>query len=172
MRKLMGRLKPAPTMALIAAVGVAAALVLTASPAVAQARAYRAPRTPDGKPNLQGVYQAITEAYWDIEPHSAAPGIVQELGASNATPAGLGITDGAGNFRSDQLHVVERSTATDADHLAYEATIEDPQTFTRPWKISLPIYRRLEKNAQLLEFNCVPFVEDLIYGALRKPSSN
>jgi hypothetical protein len=80
--------------------------------------------------------------------------------------------DRAGNFHSDQLHVVERITATDADHLSYEATIEDPQTFTRPWKITLPIYRRLEKNAQLLEFNCVPFVEDLIYGALRKPSSN
>jgi hypothetical protein len=80
--------------------------------------------------------------------------------------------DRAGNFHSDQLHVVERITAADADHLSYEATIEDPQTFTRPWKIALPIYRRVEKNAQLLEFNCVPFVEDLIYGSLRKPSSN
>jgi hypothetical protein len=80
--------------------------------------------------------------------------------------------DRAGNFHSDQMHVVERITATGADHLSYEATIEDPQTFTRPWKISMPIYRRLEKNAQLLEFNCVPFVEDLIYGNLRKPSSN
>ena len=250
-----------------------------AVPAPAQTRgAYRAPRTADGKPNLNGIYQAITEAYWDIEPHNAAPGQIRELGASNAVPGGLGITDGplpykpealakkkenfanrlkldpeikcylpgtprgmympfpfqiiqtpayimivssyaravrtiymtnqteapadswmgwsnghwegetlvidttgfndqswfdrAGNFHSDQLHVVERITATDADHLSYEATIEDPQTFMRPWKISLPIYRRLEKNAQLLEFNCVPFVEDLIYGALRKPSSN
>jgi hypothetical protein len=80
--------------------------------------------------------------------------------------------DRAGNFHSDQLHVIERITATGPDHLSYEATIEDPQTFTRPWKISMPIYRRLEKNAQLLEFNCVPFVEDLIYGSLRKPSSN
>ena len=80
--------------------------------------------------------------------------------------------DRAGNFHSDQLHVVERITATDADHLSYEATIEDPQTFTRPWKIALPIYRRVEKNAQLLEFNCIPFVEDLIYGHLRKPSSS
>ncbi|HEU5256675.1 MAG TPA: hypothetical protein VFU28_11840, partial [Vicinamibacterales bacterium] len=80
--------------------------------------------------------------------------------------------DRAGNFHSDQLHVVERITATDADHLSYEATIEDPQTFTRPWKIAFPIYRRVEKNAQLLEFNCVPFVEELIYGQYRKPSSN
>jgi len=256
----------------------AIAVVWLATLASGQARAYRAPRTTDGKPNLSGIYQAITEAYWDIEPHSAAPGQVRELGASNAVPGGLGITDGplpykpealakkranfanritldpeikcylpgtprgmyipypfqivqtpayimivssyaravrtiymtdqkeapadswmgwsnghwegetlvvdttgfndlswfdrAGNFHSDQLHVVERITAADADHLSYEATIEDPQTFTRPWKIALPIYRRVEKNAQLLEFNCVPFVEDLIYGSLRKPSSN
>jgi hypothetical protein len=261
-------------------VAVAVLVALScAVPASAQTRApYKAPRTADGKPNLNGVYQAITEAYWDIEPHSAAPGQVQELGASNAVPAGTGIVDGAlpykpealakkkenfanrikldpevkcylpgtprvmympfpfqiiqtpayimivssyaravrtvymtnqteapadswmgwsnghwegetlvidttgfndlswfdraGNFHSDQLHVVERITATDADHLSYDATVEDPQTFTRPWRISLPIYRRVEKNAQLLEFNCVPFVEDLLYGSLRKPSSN
>ena len=277
----MGRLKPAPAMASIVAVGTIAAFALSFSVAgqTPGARpAYRAPRTSDGKPNLSGVYQAITEASWDIEAHSAAAGPVQELGASFATPGGLGITDGplpykpealakkkenyanrikldpeikcylpgtprgmympypfqiiqtptyimivssyaravrtiymtdhkeapadswmgwsngrwegetlvidttgfndlswfdrAGNFHSDQLHVVERITAADADHLSYEATIEDPQTFTRPWKIALPIYRRVEKNAQLLEFNCVPFVEDLIYGSLRKPSSN
>ena len=45
--------------------------------------------------------------------------------------------DRAGNFHSDQLHVVERITATGPDHLSYEATIEDPQTFTRPWKITM-----------------------------------
>jgi hypothetical protein len=271
MRDRLGR-------ALIIVVGAITAVSLATLPIAGQGRAYRAPRTADGKPNLSGIYQTITEAYWDIEPHAAAPGIVQELGASNATPGGLGIVDGplpykpealakkkenyanrikldpeikcylpgtprgmympfpfqiiqtpayimivssyaravrtiymtnqteapadswmgwsnghwegetlvidttgfndlswfdrAGNFHSDQLHVVERITATDVDHLSYEATIEDPQTFTRPWKISLPIYRRLEKNAQLLEFNCVPFVEDLIYGHLRKPSSS
>jgi hypothetical protein len=76
--------------------------------------------------------------------------------------------DRAGNFHSDALHVVERFTATSPDHLAYEATIEDPKVFTRPWKISLPLYRRTERNAQLLEFNCIPFAEDLIYGQLRK----
>ena len=54
------------------------------------------------------------------------------------------------------------------DALNYEATIEDPKVFTRPWKISMPLYRRLEKNAQILEFKCVEFVEELMYGHLRK----
>lgn len=262
------------TRALLASAGVAAVLSLAAMPAGGQARSYRAPRTTDGKPNLNGIWQALTEAYWDIEAHSAAPGAVLELGASNAIPGGLGIVDGqipytpqalarkkenfanrlkldpeircylpgvpraiympypfqviqtpthimvvhtfacavrtiymsdhkeapadswmgwsngswdgetlvvdstgfldstwfdrAGNFHSDALHVVERFTATSPDHLAYEATIEDPKVFTRPWKISLPLYRRTERNAQLLEFNCIPFAEDLIYGHLRK----
>jgi hypothetical protein len=262
------------TRALLASAGVAAVLSLAAVPAGGQARSYRAPRTTDGKPNLNGIWQALTEAYWDIEAHSAAPGAVLELGASNAIPGGLGIVDGqipytpqalaqkkenfanrlkldpeircylpgvpraiympypfqviqtpthimvvhtfaravrtiymsdhkeapadswmgwsngrwdgetlvvdstgfldstwfdrAGNFHSDALHVVERFTATSPDHLAYEATIEDPKVFTRPWKISLPLYRRTERNAQLLEFNCIPFAEDLIYGHLRK----
>jgi hypothetical protein len=76
--------------------------------------------------------------------------------------------DRAGNFHSDALHVVERYTAASADHLLYEATIEDPNVFTRPWKVSMLLYRRLEKNAQIMEFRCVEFVEELIYGPLRK----
>ena len=64
--------------------------------------------------------------------------------------------------------MVERYTPISADALQYEATIEDPNVFTRPWKISMPLYRRLEKNAQLLEFKCVEFVEELMYGHLRK----
>ena len=76
--------------------------------------------------------------------------------------------DRAGNFHSDALHVVERYTGTSPDHLLYEATIEDPNVFTRPWKISMLLYRRLEKNAQIMEFRCVEFVEELMYGHLRK----
>jgi len=76
--------------------------------------------------------------------------------------------DRAGNFHSDALHVVERYTATGPDHLWYEATIEDPKTFTRPWKMSMPLYRRMEKNAQLLEYICVEFAEELMYGHLSK----
>jgi hypothetical protein len=76
--------------------------------------------------------------------------------------------DRAGNFHSDALHVVERFTATSPDHLNYEVTIEDPKVFSRPWKMSMPLYRRKEKNAQILESRCVEFVEDLIYGNLKK----
>ena len=54
------------------------------------------------------------------------------------------------------------------DAIRYEATIEDPQVFSRSWKISMPLYRRLEKNAQILDFRCVEFAEDLIYGHLSK----
>ena len=254
---------------------VAAGLVLAAMTALAQAPAYRAPRTKDGKPNLAGVWQAVNEANWDIEAHSAAPGPFYQLGAAYSVAPGLGIVEGgpipykpealqkkkqnftnrmtldpepkcylpgvpramympypfqivqstkqimmvfefagalrtiymadqteapadswmgwsngrwegetlvidttgfndlswfdrAGNFHSDALHVVERIAAIDADHLNYEATIEDPNVFTRPWKISFPLYRRIEKNAQILEYKCVEFSEDLIYGHLRK----
>ena len=76
--------------------------------------------------------------------------------------------DRAGDFHSDALHVVERYTPRSADILNYEATIEDSKTFSRPWKISMPLYRRLEKNAQLMDFKCVEFVEELLYGAYRK----
>ena len=92
----------------------------------------------------------------------------------SSTPRGsTGMTwfDRAGNFHSDALHVVERFTAASPDHLLYEATIEDPKVFTRPWKISMPLYRRVEKNAQIMEFKCVEFVEDLIYGHLRKQTA-
>src|SRR5712671_6956264 len=76
--------------------------------------------------------------------------------------------DRAGNFHSDALHVVERYTRKSPDVIAYEATIEDPQVFTRPWKISMPLYRRQERGAQLLDFKCVEFVEELMYGDFRK----
>jgi hypothetical protein len=74
--------------------------------------------------------------------------------------------DRAGNFHSEALHVVERYTPVDRSHLMYEATIEDPKVFTRPWKISMPLYRRFEKDATVLEYKCVEFVEQLLYGKL------
>jgi hypothetical protein len=242
------------------------------------AQRFRAPRTHDGKPDLNGIWQANNAANWDLEPHAARPGPIVQLGAVGAIPASLGVVEGdtipykpealakkkanmakwveldpeikcylpgvpratympfpfqivqtpsailmayefasaarvinmsgpveapidswmgyssgkwdgetlvvdvtgfndqtwfdrAGNHHSDQLHVIERYTATSPDALMYEATIEDPQTFTRPWKISMPLYRRLERNAALLEFKCVEFVEELMYGHLRKPGS-
>src|SRR5262245_9843041 len=270
----------------VAAVGAGlAAVVLTA----AQSPAYRAPRTPDGKPDLNGIWQALNEANYDIELHTARPAMalrqgpfgplpapgVLALGAVGAVPPGLGVVEGgelpyqpaalakkkenqenwltadpeikcylpgvpratympypfqifqnkgsifiayqyagavrdiylkdpgpppvdswmgqsvgrwagetlvvdstgfsdqngldrAGNFHSDALHVVERYTRTSPDVISYEATIEDPRVFTRPWKMSMPLYRRQEKNAQLMDFKCVEFVEELMYGQWRK----
>jgi hypothetical protein len=244
-------------------------------PAAGQTSAYRAPRTPDGKPNLNGIWQAVGTAHWDIQDHAARPGPVAALGAIGAVPGGLGVVEGneipyqpwaaakkqenfknwmtldpevkcylpgvpratylphpfqivqtpstilmsyefdsaariipidkateypvetwmgwsngrwegetlvvdvtgfndrtwfdrAGNFHSDALHVVERYTAISPDALNYEVTIEDPKVFTRPWKMSMPLYRRLEKNMLPMEFKCVEFVEELMYGHLRK----
>ena len=248
-----------------------------AAPA-ASASGYRAPRAADGKPNLNGIWQAFNDANWDIEPHAAGFGRVVALGAVDAVPPGLGVVEGgsipylpaaaakkkenfekrltldpeikcylpgvpramympqpfqivqsadvimmvfqfagavrtvnmgkpteapadswmgwsngrwegetlvidsagfndqtwfdrAGNFHSDALHVVERITAASPDHLNYEVTIEDKNVFSRPWKMSMPLYRRKESNAQVLEFKCVEFVEELIYGHLRKQPS-
>ncbi len=76
--------------------------------------------------------------------------------------------DRAGNFHSEQLRVEERYTVLGPNHLQYDATLEDPKVFSRPWKISLPLYRRIETNAELLEFKCVPFAEEILYGHLRK----
>ena len=76
--------------------------------------------------------------------------------------------DRSGNYHSDALKVTERYTRTGPDHIQYEATIEDPKVFTRPWKISMALYRRIDPNMRLLEFKCVEFVEELIYGSMRK----
>src|SRR6476660_3792772 len=274
--------------AVAAAAGAFAAVVAT--PLAGQApAAYRAPRTPDGKPDLNGIWQALNEANYDIEMHMARPAMalragpygplpaapVLALGAIGSVPPGIGIVEGgtipykpealakkkenqekclerdpeikcylpgvpranympqpfqilqspsaiffayqyagavrniylknpgpapvdswmgqsvarwegdtlvidvtgfndstwfdrSGNFHSDQLHVVERYTRTAPDVISYEATMEDPQTFTKPWKISMPLYRRLEKNAQPMDFTCVACVEELMYGQYRK----
>ncbi len=74
--------------------------------------------------------------------------------------------DRAGNFSSDALHVVERWTPVSPYHLRYEATIEDPNVFTRPWKMNFILYRHVQENTQLIEFNCVPIVEPLMYEPL------
>ena len=66
------------------------------------------------------------------------------------------------------MKVTERYTMVDPDHMQYEATIDDPETFTRPWKMSMPLYRRIERHAQLSQFKCVEFVTELMYGHLRK----
>ena len=254
------------------------ALQLSLIPTASGAEAYKAPRAADGKADLNGIWQALNTANWDLQEHAARPGVVVALGAAGAVPAGLSVVEGgeipylpaaaakkkenfenrlnadpeikcylpgvpratympypfqivqtpkfilmayefagaartiymdkappnpvdswmghsvghwegdtlvvdvtrlseetwfdrAGNFHSDALHVVERYTPLSADALTYDVTIEDPKVFSRPWKMSMPLYRRLDKNAQLMEFKCVEFVEELMYGHLRKQPS-
>jgi hypothetical protein len=76
--------------------------------------------------------------------------------------------DRAGNHTSWKLEVTERYTPMGPNHLHYEATIEDPDTFTEPWTISMPLYRRMEGDIQLMDFKCVEFVEELLYGEFRR----
>ncbi len=77
--------------------------------------------------------------------------------------------DRAGNHHSSALRVTERFTPIGENHLQYEATLEDPNVYSAPWTIRLPIYRHIEPNAEILEFKCVPFVEDLLYKDLELP---
>ncbi len=271
----------------LAAACVMAVLLVAARPASGQAQpaAYRAPRTADGKPDLNGIWQALNEANYDIQMHMAKPAMAllqirtvhcphfnYAARAVGSVRPGVGVVEGndipylpaalakkkanqenwvtsdpeikcylpgvpratympypfqifqsskaifiayeyagavrnvylkdpgpapidswmnrrvakweaetlvidvtgfndqswfdrAGNFHSEKLHVVERYTRTGPDVITYEATIEDPKVFSRPWKMSMPLYRRLEKNAQLMDFKCVEFVEELICGA-------
>jgi hypothetical protein len=76
--------------------------------------------------------------------------------------------DRAGNHHTAAMVVTERYTPMSPYHMQYEATIEDPATFTTPWTIRMPLYRRVEDNAQLMEFRCVEFVEELMYGEWRR----
>lgn len=76
--------------------------------------------------------------------------------------------DRSGNFHSDALKVTERFTLTSDHTMRYQATLEDPKVYTRPWAIEMPIYRRVPPDDRLMQFNCVEFVEELLYGHLRK----
>ncbi|HKJ72586.1 MAG TPA: hypothetical protein VKA19_00590 [Alphaproteobacteria bacterium] len=74
--------------------------------------------------------------------------------------------DRAGNYHSPAMKVTERFKLMDKTHIEYTATVEDPNVFTKPWTIKMPLYKHVEKNAELLDFKCVPFTEKLIYGDL------
>lgn len=76
--------------------------------------------------------------------------------------------DRAGNFGTSAMRVVERYTPMGPNHIQYEATIEDPNVYSRPWTIRMPLYRRMEEDFALLEYKCVPFSEEVLYGHLRK----
>ncbi len=233
------------------------------------------PRMPDGKPDLNGIWQTLNTANWNLEPHAASQGATELLGAIAAVPPGSGVVkegaipylpeakaqrvqnfanrrtedpeakcyrpgvpratympypfqvfhtssevfiayqyasatrtinlkdpikapfdswmgwsnghwegdtlvvdvtaqngqawlDRAGNYTSADVHVVERYSMVDPDHMMYQATIEDPAVFTQPWTISMPLYRVIEPAARMLEFKCVEFSEELLYGQLSK----
>jgi hypothetical protein len=115
----------------------------------------------DGRPHRT---DANPGAYGDSVGHWEGDTLVVDVTGLN----GLSWFDRAGNYASDKLHVVERYRRRSNDVMDYEATIEDPSVFTRPWKISLPLYKRAEKNAQILEFKCVEFAEELLYGKYKK----
>ena len=244
-------------LAWVAALALLGPPILQAQTGQAAAPPYRAPRTPDGHPDLQGIWQAMNTAVWDIQDHSAQLGVpagqgivegndipylpgalakrrenyvnratmdpearcfmvgvpritympypfqivqtatqvtllyeyvhtVRSVRVNSPHPKGpiewwmgdsRGRWDGetlvvdvvhftdqtrfdrSGNYHSAALHVVERYTRTGPDHMLYEATIEDPTVFSRPWKISMPLYRRLERNIQLLEYECQAYLE-------------
>ena len=76
--------------------------------------------------------------------------------------------DRAGNFHSDALKLTERYSPISADAIRYDVAIEDPKTFERQWSISMPLYRRLEANATVLDYPCIEFSEEFMYGHLRK----
>jgi len=235
-----------------------------AAPLMGQPAASNLPRTADGKPDLNGVWQALNTAAWDLEDHTGAlhaapgqsvieggeipyrpealkqkqqnfaarerldlseavcyqPGVPRAMympypfeiiqtpkliamnfefahARRNIITAGTPHPDGfpdfwmgdsrgrwegntlvvdvtnldertwldhAGNYHSDALHVVERYTPIDPTHIQYEATLEDPKVFTRPWKISMLLYKILEKNARILEYECVYYLQDEKYG--------
>jgi hypothetical protein len=261
-----------------------------AKPAASHAASYRAARGPDKiHPDLNGVWQVMNTAGWNIEPHAASAALqmrpgpygpvpakeVLALGAVGAVPAGLGVVQGgeipytaegrktrddnkanwisrdpeikcylpgvpranymthpfqifqsekqmlfayeyagavrnilftdpgpapvdswmgqsvahwegdtlvvvvtgqndstwfdrAGNFHTADMKVVERYTPTGPNVVRYEAEITDPATFTRPWKVSMNLYRHVGEDARLGQFKCVEFVEELMYGKLRK----
>ena len=251
-----------------------AILWLAALPVAAQPLT-EMPRSADGHPDLSGVWQALSTAHWNIEPHVADYPVVLKLGAQFAVPPGAGVVEGgeipylpaaraqrdenyehrldedpegkcylggvprstympypfqifqnvhdivivyqyatglrhiyvdghdeapldswmgwsnghwegdtlvvevtglngktwldrAGNFASENAKVTERYTPLGPNHLRYEATIEDPTVYSRPWTIRMPLYRIVDENFRLLEFKCEPFAEEKIYGHLRK----
>jgi hypothetical protein len=244
--------------AIVVAVVTFAALPVAGQTRAGEPQAYTSPRTPDGAPDLQGVWQVLNTAAWDIQDHPSRQGVPSGQGVVEGndipyqgwaaakkkenfedrrtadpvvkcylpgvpritympypfhifqTPTSALIIyeyvhavrtiyldrphlpghidfwmgesrgrwdgdtlvvdsvdfndqtwlDGAGNFHSDALHVVERYTRTGPDHIAYDVTIEDPKVFTRPWKMSMALYRRQEKNAQLLDYECHALEEE------------
>lgn len=96
--------------------------------------------------------------YWDGDTW-----VVEVVGLNDQT-----WFDRSGNYHTYQLKVTERYTLVSENVIEYEATMEDPDIFERPWTIKMPIYRRLEAGYELPQFKCVEFVEEMMYGKYRK----
>jgi hypothetical protein len=132
----------------------------------------------DGTDILMVHEYAATNRVIHVEEHNEPP-IDTWMGLSNGTWEGdtlvvvttgfngMSWLDRAGNYAGPGARITERFTPIDASHMQYEATIENPAVFSAPWTISMPLYRRIEPNAQILEFKCVPFSEMMLYGDLK-----
>ena len=108
------------------------------------------------RPALDATWMGTSNGSWDGDT------LVIDVRGFNEHPW----LDRAGNFASDDLHVVERWTPLSPYHMQYEATIEDPSVYTRPWKMSFMLYRHVDQNAKLNEFQCIPIVEPMMYKPL------
>jgi hypothetical protein len=84
---------------------------------------------------------------------------------------GLTWLDRAGNYASANARVEERYTLLGPNHMQYEAMIDDPTVFSRPWTIRMPLYRIVDENYRMMEFKCEAFAEEKLYGHLRKPGT-
>jgi len=288
-RPLEQRLTNTPRLRSTTRTALTGVALLVLAPLTAAAQAGEIPRTAAGHPDMNGIWQALGNAHWDIEPHTARPALAMQpgpvvpvpatevlaLGAVGSVPSGYGVVvggsipylpdaaatrdenreqwlerdpeikcylpgvpratympfpfqifhsdahvaityeyasafreiyledpgepqvdswmgqsygqwdgdtfvvrvdgmlgdawlDRAGNFTGYGTTVTERYTMIGPDHLVYEAEIENPETFSEPWTIRMPLYRNIEPNARLGQFKCVEFVEELMYGHLRK----
>ena len=76
--------------------------------------------------------------------------------------------DRAGNHHSDVMEVTERYIPTSAYTMDYQVLVEDEKTFTAPGQMQMTLYRRAGADARVQQFKCVEFVEELMYGSLRK----
>ena len=285
----MRQRSPVRALAAAALCGALGWCLASVAPVLGQSATYRAPRSPygDGHPDINGIWQAVNTAYWDVEDHVAGPGYSNGpgwmVGAVLAEPPGVGIVEGgkipykpealkkrddniqhryvadvykldqgdaeikcylpgvpramylphpfrltqtnkyinvafsyasanriiylnnptdapvdswmgwsnghwegdtlvvvvngfngyswfdrAGNFMTDQTKITERYTRIGPDHMRYQVTVEDPQIYTRPWKMSMTLYRIVDPGAEIIEFKCIPAAEQALYGRYTK----
>ena len=113
------------------------------------------------QPSAIDSWMGISNAHWEADT------LVVDVSGFN----GLAWLDRAGNHASNALRVVERYTFAGPDAIDYEATLEDPQTFTRPWTISFRLFRLPDSDEHLIGFKCVEFTEELLYGEFYKKAA-